>query len=108
MRDYRELVVYQAGKALALSVYRETGYFPKVEMFGLVSQMRRCAMSITSNIAEGCSRDSQKDFVRFIEIALGSSMELSSQIEIATELKFFRTPMLQTFASQRRFPFREC
>jgi four helix bundle protein len=73
-------------RVLASEIYLVTKSFPKDEMFGLISQMRRCAVSVPSNIAEGCSRTSQKDFSRFLQISLGSAFELETQIEIAKEI----------------------
>lgn len=69
-------------------VYSITNAFPSNEKFGLVSQMNRCTVSIASNIAEGCSRKSEIDFARFLEISIGSSFELETQILIARDLNF--------------------
>ena len=69
-------------------IYLLTGSFPKSEQFGLISQMRRCVVSIPSNIAEGCGRNSNKELIQFLYIALGSSSELETQIIISTELNF--------------------
>lgn len=73
---------------LASEIYAHTENFPKSEEFGLKSQIRRCSVSIPSNIAEGSSRTSTKDFNRFLEISLGSLYELQTQLLIATESKF--------------------
>ena len=88
MRNYRELDVWNLGVELALNVYTILENYPSTEKYGLVSQMSRCAVSISSNIVEGCSRDSQKDFTRFSQIALGSSFDLETQLEIAKKLNF--------------------
>ncbi|WP_047416023.1 four helix bundle protein [Cellulophaga sp. Hel_I_12] len=88
MRNFRELDIWSLGVVLAKDVYNLLKSFPITEKFGLVSQMSRCAVSISSNIAEGCSRDSQKDFSRFLQIALGSSFELETQLEISRQLNF--------------------
>lgn len=72
---------------LVLEIYRITSLYPKAELFGLVSQSRRCAVSIPSNIAEGRMRGSRKDFRQFLIIALGSAAELETQIEIVKRLK---------------------
>lgn len=74
--------------ALASEIYAETENFPKSEEFGLKSQIRRCAVSVPSNIAEGSSRTSNKDFNRFLEISLGSLFELQTQILIAKDREF--------------------
>lgn len=88
MASYRELKVWQAGVELALDVYRATRAFPSDERFGLVSQMRRAAVSVSSNIAEGHARNSAQEMIRFCGIALGSVAELEAQLTIASKLKF--------------------
>lgn len=85
-KSFRELIVWQKSKDLALKIYKLTENFPKSEVYGLASQMQRAAVSISSNIAEGYHRFSKKDKDRFISIAFGSGSELESQIEIAKEL----------------------
>lgn len=90
MRNPNELKVYELAMDLAVTVYELTAAFPSEERFGLVSQMRRAAVSIASNIAEGCSRESQADFRRFVEIATGSAMELRCQLTLAVRLGFVR------------------
>lgn len=88
MNDFRKLEVWQLSKELSLSIYKVTESFPGSEKFGLTNQIRRSAISIPSNIAEGPGRNSKTDFNRFISIALGSSYELDTQLEIAFELHF--------------------
>ena len=83
---YRDLLVWQKAKALAVEIYRATERFPKNEIFGLTSQMRRAAVSVASNIAEGQGRGSKPDFVKFLCVARGSLLELETQLEIALEL----------------------
>jgi len=73
---------------LSLLIYQVTSTFPTEERFGLISQIRRCAVSIPSNIAEGSSRDSSKDFSRFLRISIGSSFELETQLLLSKELNF--------------------
>ena len=87
---YRDLHVWNDGVALAVLVYRVTDVFPKVEQFGLTHQMRRAAVSIPSNIAEG-HRRSDKEFGRFLEIARGSLAELETQIEIAIQIDYLKS-----------------
>lgn len=88
MRNFRDLEVWQSSVLFVKRIYTITSTFPNEEKFGLVSQINRCGVSIPSNIAEGCSRSSQKDFSRFLQISLGSSFELETQIEIAKEIGF--------------------
>jgi four helix bundle protein len=78
--------VWRKAKALAVDVYRATDRFPKHEIFGLTSQMRRAAVSVASNIAEGQGRGTKPDFAKFLCIARGSLLELETQLEIAVEL----------------------
>ena len=86
MNSYKDLKVWEKSVSLAIEVYRITEHFPKEEIYGLTSQMRRAAVSIPSNIAEGRNRGTRKDFCNFLRIALGSCAELSTQIEIAKKL----------------------
>jgi len=86
--SYRELKVWQYGIELSESVYQVTGGFPKDELYGLTSQMRRAAVSIPSNIAEGHSRESTKEYLHHLSFALGSLAELETQITIAQRLKY--------------------
>lgn len=86
--NFKKLVVWQLAKEIAIDIYSLTKSFPKEERYGLVSQMTRAAVSVPSNIAEGSSRSSAKDQIRFIEIAYGSLMELSCQIEISHDLGY--------------------
>ena len=88
MRNFRDLEVWKGSIILVKKIYLITSKFPNEEKFGLSSQINRCSISIPSNIAEGCSRTSQKDFSRFLQISLGSSFELETQIEIAKEVGF--------------------
>ena len=87
-KGYQRLVVWQRAKELVVLIYKITDDFPKSEEFGLKSQMRRAAISIMSQIAEGYSRKSPKDKKRFLEIAIGSMYELESDIEVSYELGF--------------------
>jgi four helix bundle protein len=88
MRDFRKLEIWKRSKTLAIEIYRLTSQFPSSEKFGITNQINRSAISISSNIAEGANRSSEKDFSRFIEISLGSSFELETQLLIAQELNF--------------------
>ena len=88
INSHKDLIVWQKSIKLCKLVYKLTEKFPKEEVYGLTSQMRRSAVSIPSNIAEGRSRGTRKDFTQFLRIALGSASELETQIEIAKELSF--------------------
>jgi four helix bundle protein len=88
VNSYRDLVVWQKAMDLTIEVYNLTAKYPKTELYTLVSHTRKSAISIPSNIAEGRSRGSRKDFIKFLIIAFGSSAELETQLEIAQRLKF--------------------
>ena len=86
MQDFRKLKVWEKSHALALAIYRTTAGFPNSEMYGLTSQIRRCSISIPSNIAEGCGRSTNGDLLRFLDIAMGSAKELEYQLLLSYEL----------------------
>lgn len=88
MRSYRELEVWTRGMELVRDIYRATRGFPKAELFGLTSQMRRAAVSIPSNIAEGHARTGSREFLHGLSMALGSLAELATQVEIAADLRY--------------------
>src|ERR1035437_9904168 len=91
INSYRDLVIWQKARAYAVATYRITGAFPKSEIYGLVSQMRRAAVSIPSNIAEGFNRGFKKERIQFLRIAYGSGAELETQLEIAKDLNYIAT-----------------
>ena len=88
MGSYRDLAVWEKGIALAKAIYELTATFPADERFGLTNQMRRCSVSIPSNIAEGYGRSSDKELIQFLYVALGSSNELDTQLVISRELSY--------------------
>jgi four helix bundle protein len=88
MKSFRELLVWQKSMSLVTDIYTATLSFPKSEIYGLTSQIRRSAVSIPSNIAEGFGRKADRDFCRFLSISLGSCYELQTQIEITRNLNF--------------------
>ena len=87
-RSYRELLVWQKAKKLAIHAYKATEPFPRTEMFGLASQIRRAGVSVVSNIAEGQGRMTSGEFIHFLGLARGSLLELETQIDIALELAY--------------------
>src|SRR3954463_8822754 len=87
-QNYKDLIVWQKGIALAKAIYRLTSSFPSAEKFGLVGQMRRAAVSIPSNIAEGQARHTTGEFIQFISHAEGSTAELETQLILSVELGF--------------------
>jgi four helix bundle protein len=93
---FRELKAWQLGMDLAERVYLMTDSFPKSELYGLTSQIRRAAVSIPSNLSEGCGRDSTKEFLHFIAIAIGSICELETQILLSHRLKYINMSDLET------------
>jgi len=90
-QGYRDLVVWQQAMDVAVETYRLTSSFPKEEMFGLTSQMRRAAVSIASNIAEGEGRKSKNEFSHFLGIALGSKSELETQLILSERVHLLKT-----------------
>lgn len=94
MQDFRKLNIWIDAMEQVTSTYKLLALFPSYERFGLRSQMSRSAVSIPSNIAEGCSRTSQIEFIRFLEIAIGSAFELETQTIIANRIGFINTEQL--------------
>ena len=86
MRNFRNLRIWQDGIDLAIFIYKITQSFPREEQYGLTRQLRRAVVSIPSNTAEGCSRESDKEFCRFLEIGLGSGFETETQIVVANRI----------------------
>ncbi len=99
MRDFRELRVWEKAHELTLAVYRTTMTFPKAELYGLTSQMRRCSSSIPSNIAEGCGRNGNPELHRFLQIAAGSGSELEYQLLLARDLNYVTQQEYQRISS---------
>ena len=96
MRDFRKLDIWKNGIELVKQVYQLSKKLPSEEKFGLRSQITRASISVPSNIAEGCSRNSEVEFKRFLEIAIGSLFEVETQLIIAQELKFIEEKELET------------
>ncbi len=100
MHNFRDLKVWQRAMEFVVKLYELMESFPKEEKYGLISQMRRCAVSIPSNIAEGTGRGSNPQFARFLEFSLGSLNELMTQIEIANRLQYFKEADYQFLVSE--------
>lgn len=90
MRDHKKLRAFELADKLALLIYRHTAEFPREEVFGLTSQMRRSAVSVASNIVEGSARSSLAGYLRFLDMAYGSARELEYQISLAIRLGYLR------------------
>ena len=88
MRDYNKLEAFKLADGLVVAVYRTTASYPKQEVYGLASQTRRAAVSVPSNIVEGAARETQTEFVRFLDISYGSCHELKYQLGLAKRLGF--------------------
>jgi four helix bundle protein len=95
MRDPKKLRAFELADGLALKIYRYSARFPKEEMFGLTSQMRRAGVSIASNIVEGCGRESRADYLRFLDMAFASAQELHYQISLAGRLGYLSEEAIQ-------------
>lgn len=99
MKNFKELSIWQKGMDIAVNCYKLTSTFPKEEKFGLISQITKAGVSIPSNIAEGNSRHSEKNYSGFIEISMGSSYELETQLLISQRVNFGDPELLkQTLA----------
>ena len=92
MRDFRNLKVWKKSHQITLAVYKITTGFPKDELFGLTSQIRRSSVSISANIAEGCGRDGEAELARFLYIAMGSASELEYHLLLSCDLHFLTEP----------------
>ena len=99
MKDFRDLKVWERAHQLTLDVYITTSGFPRTELYGLTSQMRRCSASIGANIAEGCGKRGNNEFQRFLQIASGSASELDYHFLLARDLHFLTEPDYKRMAS---------
>lgn len=91
MKNFKQLIIWQKGIEIVKKVYDLTKHFPTQEKFGIITQMTRAAVSISANIAEGSSRNSDKDYARFLQLALGSAFELQTYLVIVREMKWVST-----------------
>lgn len=90
MSNFRKLIIWQKAMNFVTKTYDSTKNFPREEIFGLTSQIRRCSVSIPSNIAEGHGRESNKEYLRFLNISIGSLFELQTQLEIAKNIDYLK------------------
>lgn len=100
MRDHTKLRAFELADELVILLYQVTREFPKDEIYGLTSQMRRAAVSVPSNIVEGCARERQTEYLRFLEIAFGSLKELHYQYGLATRLGYIKKSNITDFESK--------
>lgn len=100
MKDFRKLNVWRKAHSMTLSIYRVTRKFPRNELYGITSQMRRAAVSIPTNIAEGCGRGSDRDFARFLQMAMGSASELDYLLMLSKDLSLVDALTYQEAVSQ--------
>lgn len=100
IKNFTDLDTWKEGHKLVLNTYKELNKFPKFEMYGLSDQMRRCAVSITSNIAEGFSRFTMKDKIQFFRISAGSTTELQNQLIIAKDLNYINKDIFEILFNQ--------
>jgi len=100
VQDYRHLKVWEKAHQLTLAVYKATVSFPKDELYGLTSQIRRACTSIPANIAEGCGRDGDAEFARFFQIAMGSASELDYHLLLARDLNFVNSGDYEQLANE--------
>lgn len=112
MKDFRELKVWQKAHELTLAIYRVSKNFPREELYGLTSQIRRASASIAANLAEGCGRNSDAEFARYCSIAMGSASELEYHLLLARDLKLFQPGDYEDLAPRatelKRMPLRCC
>ena len=100
MRDFHKLGIWQRSHQLTLDVYKVSKSFPKDELFGLTSQIRRVASSIPTNIAEGCGRASNKDYAHFLQIAIGSASEVEYELLLAHDLEYINDEAFNKLTSE--------
>ena len=100
MHQFKELIIWKKSRQFCSTIYLITSSFPSEEKFGLTNQLRRACVSIPSNIAEGSSRNSNKEFGRFLEIAIGSAYEIETQLLIASDLGFLEIEKQEKLTNQ--------
>ncbi len=100
MRNFKELQIWQRSHQLVLSIYKVTVTFPKEEIYGLTSQIRRSSSSVPTNIAEGCGRNTKPDMSRFLVIAMGSASEFEYQLILAKDLNYLDNTEFQELSNE--------
>ena len=100
MRDHTKLRAFELADELVLAVYKSTRSFPREELYGLTSQIRRSAVSVPSNIVEGCARNTETDYLRFLEISYASARELEYQLSLAHRLNYLKHEDFATLSKQ--------
>jgi four helix bundle protein len=100
MQDYRKLVVWKRAHEFVLTIYSITSAFPDSERFGLIGQIRRAAVSVPANIAEGCGRETNSELRRFLYISMGSASELDYHLLLAHDLSFLETVQYQQLSTE--------
>ena len=100
MHNFKELKIWSKALELSVSVYKVTSSFPKEDKFGLISQIKRSAVSIPSNIAEGAGRNSEKEFLYFLSVSNGSAYELQTQLLISNKLNFLKDEVLDSMLKE--------
>ena len=100
MRDHTKLRAFELADALTLAIYKATQHFPREELFGLTSQLRRAAVSIASNIVEGCARNSETEYLRFLDMAYGSAREVEYQISLAARVGYLPPERIAALTEQ--------
>ena len=100
MKDFHDLHIWERSHRLTLAIYAATAKFPREELYGLTSQIRRCAVSIGANIAEGCGKIGNNEFQRFLQIAAGSASELDYELLLAKDLGYLTEPDYKRMADE--------
>ena len=100
MKDFRDLKVWEKAHRLTLEVYKATSRFPREELYGLTSQMRRCGTSIAANLAEGCGKRGNNEFQRYLQIASGSASELDYHLLLSRDLQFLSAVDYEALAKE--------
>ncbi len=100
MHNYRELKIWQRSMDYVVRIYEVTSKFPDVERFGLASQLRRCAISVPSNISEGAGRETNKEFRRFLQFSIGSLNELQTQLELAFRIGYLEKKSFESLSEE--------